>query len=62
MIVLRILGIVCLLVALSIWLVICIAAGVSSGIKTYFDNKLESARKQNARGADERRLTDFLGE
>lgn len=48
MIVLRILGIVCLLVALSVWFVICIATGVSSGMKTYFDNKLESARKQNA--------------
>ena len=48
MIVLRILGIVCLLVVLSVWLVICIAAGVSSGIKTYFDNKLENVRKQKA--------------
>lgn len=48
MIMLRILGIVCLLVALSIWIVICIAAGVSSGMKTYFDNKLENVRKQNA--------------
>lgn len=53
MIVLRILGIVCLLVALSIWIVICIAAGVSSGMKTYFDNKLESARKQNAKEGDQ---------
>ncbi len=52
MIVLRILGIVCLLVVLSVWLVICIAAGVSSGMKTYFDNKLESARKQNAEEGD----------
>lgn len=52
MIVLRILGIVCLLVVLSVWLVICIAAGVSSGMKTYFDNKMESARKQNAEEGD----------
>lgn len=52
MIMLRILGIVCLLVALSIWLVICIAAGVSSGMKTYFDNKLENVRKQNAEEGD----------
>lgn len=53
MIVLRILRIVCLLVVLSIWLVICIAAGVSIGMKTYFDNKLESARKQNAKEGDQ---------
>lgn len=52
MIVLRILGIVCLFIALSIWLVICIAAGVSSGMKTYFDNKLENVRKQNAEEGD----------
>ena len=52
MIVLRIMGIVCLLVALSIWIVIGIAAGVTSGIKTYFDNKLEGVRKQNAEEGD----------
>lgn len=47
MTVLRFLGIAGLFVFLSMWLVVCIATGVSSGMKTYFDNRLESARKQN---------------
>ena len=48
MIVLRIFGGVCLFIALSVWIVLCIATGVSSGMRTYFDAKLESARKQKS--------------
>lgn len=44
MIVLRIFGGVCMFIALSVWLVFCVTIGVCSGMKSYFDAKLESVK------------------
>lgn len=44
--VLKVIGIIFLLFVLSVWLVVCVTIGVCSGMKSYFDAKLESVKEK----------------
>lgn len=44
MIILKVIGVIFLLSVLSVWLVVCVTIGVCSGMKSYFDAKIESVK------------------
>ena len=46
MIFLKLIGVIFLLFVFSVWLILCVSIGVCSGMKSYFDVKLESVKEK----------------